>query len=125
MTACRVLVVEDELFIAMALEDQLTDYGHIVIGVADNAEQAVAMASEAEPDIILMDVRLKGPGDGVDAAHRIHARGISSAVIFVTGSREPATLARIHADHPSGLLFKPVSGREIDQAIQAAVSGAA
>jgi DNA-binding NarL/FixJ family response regulator len=66
-----------------------------------------------------MDVRLQGEGDGVDAALAIHEH-VGSKVIFVTGSREPATLERISLHHPSAVLFKPVSGRQLRTAIEAA-----
>jgi DNA-binding NarL/FixJ family response regulator len=66
-----------------------------------------------------MDVRLQGLGDGVDAALAIHEH-VGSKVIFVTGSREPATLDRIGMDHPAGVLFKPVSDRQLRTAIEAA-----
>jgi len=63
-----------------------------------------------------MDMRLRGERDGVDAALAIHER-VGSKLIFVTGSREPATLDRIGLDHPAAVLFKPVSDRQLRTAI--------
>jgi DNA-binding NarL/FixJ family response regulator len=68
-----------------------------------------------------MDVRLAGDRDGVDAALAIHDT-VGSKVIFVTGSREPATMERISLDHPAGVLFKPVSDRQLREAIESALS---
>ena len=68
-----------------------------------------------------MDMRLRGKKDGVDAALAIHDL-VGSKVIFITGSREPATMARIQLDHPSAVLFKPISDRQLRGAIAAAMA---
>jgi DNA-binding NarL/FixJ family response regulator len=114
-----VLVVEDEFLIAQGICMQVEDIGLPVCGTAATADDAVAAALEHRPMIVLMDVRLQGLGDGVDAALAIHEH-VGSKVIFVTGSREPATLDRIGMDHPAGVLFKPVSDRQVRTAIEAA-----
>jgi DNA-binding NarL/FixJ family response regulator len=119
LQAC-VLVVEDEFLIAQGICLQLEDIGFNVCGTAATAADAVTAALAHRPMIVLMDVRLQGQGDGVDAALAIHER-VGSKVIFVTGSREPATLARIGLDHPTAVLFKPVSDRQL----RAAIDGAA
>jgi DNA-binding NarL/FixJ family response regulator len=75
----------------------------------------------ARPSVVLMDVRLAGDKDGVDAAMVIHAT-VGSKVIFVTGSREPQTMARIAEDHPAGVLFKPVTDWQLKQAIEIALA---
>ncbi len=120
-TGIRVLVVEDEFVIAMTLKDDLEDAGYEVLGIAGTADKAVQMAGAGSPDVILMDIRLNGTGDGVDAALRIHDRGMKPAVIFVTGSSEPQALARIEKDHPAGVVFKPAAFNEIERAIRAAL----
>jgi CheY-like chemotaxis protein len=71
--------------------------------------------------LVLMDMRLAGEEDGVDAALAIHALGIAK-VIFITGSREPATMARIQLDHPSAVLFKPIFGRQLQKAVETALA---
>jgi DNA-binding NarL/FixJ family response regulator len=114
-----VLVVEDEFLIAQGICMQVEDIGLPVCGTAATADDALAAALEHRPMIVLMDVRLQGLGDGVDAALAIHEH-VGSKVIFVTGSREPATLDRIGMDHPAGVLFKPVSDRQLRTAIEAA-----
>jgi DNA-binding NarL/FixJ family response regulator len=112
-----VLVVEDEFLIAAALCVQLEDLGMKVCGTADTAERAVALAQEYRPSLVLMDVRLKGQEDGVDAALAIHAT-VGSKVIFITGSREPATITRIRSGHPAAVLFKPSSFRQLQTTIE-------
>lgn len=117
----HILVVDDEFLIVEGLCAQIEDFGMQVCGTATTADQAIALAQEHRPSVVLMDVRLSGPKDGVDAALVIYAT-VGSRVIFVTGSREPATIARIETDHPSAVLFKPVSYRQLRIAIEAAMA---
>ena len=114
-----VLVVEDEFLIAEGFRVQLEALGLSVCGTATTADEAIALAQMHSPSVVLMDVRLKGERDGVDAAIIIHAT-VGSKVIFVTGSREPRTIERIQSDHPSGVLFKPISDRQLHSAIEQA-----
>lgn len=105
MARC-VLIVEDEFLISETLSIMIEDLGLEVCGKAANADEAVQLATAHMPSLVLMDVRLKGSRDGVDAAGDI--RRISPVpVIFITGSREPETVARINAGDPAGVLFKP------------------
>ena len=89
-----VLVVDDEVLIADLWCSQIDSMGFAVCGVAATAEAAVAMAQEHRPSLVLMDMRLRGDKDGVDAALVIH-ESVGSKVIFITGSKEPETMARI------------------------------
>lgn len=116
-----VLVVDDEFIIASSLCLQVEEMGYEVCGTAATAREAVEMAQAHRPDVVLMDVRLRGPEDGVDAALTIH-RTVGSKVIFITGSREPATMTRIELDHPSGVLFKPIYGQQLRTAVEAALA---
>lgn len=111
-----VLVVDDEQLIALGLSIALRDMGFQVCGTAATAARAVELAREHRPSLVLMDVRLKGSSDGVDAALEIH-RTTGTPIIFITGSREPETLARIHLDHPADILFKPVLPAHLEKAI--------
>ena len=79
-----------------------------VCGTATTADYAIELALQHRPAIVLMDMRLIGEKDGVDAALAIHD-SVGSKVIFITGSQEPSTLARIELDHPAAVLIKPVS----------------
>ena len=117
-----VAVVDDEVLIAMGLSEQVEGLGMPVCGTAATADEAVALAQAKRPAVVLMDVRLQGDKDGVDAAIAIHET-VGSKVIFVTGSREPATMERISKDHPAGVLFKPISDWQLRQAIDTALSG--
>ena len=119
-----VAIVDDEYLIALGLSAQVTEMGLEVCGTAGSADDAVALVESQRPAVVLMDVRLGGEKDGVDAAIAIHER-VGSKVIFVTGSREPATMARIQEDHPAAVLFKPISDRQLREAIETALGGQA
>ena len=115
-----VLVVDDEFLIAHGLSAQIEDMGMTVCGMAASADEAVAKAQAFRPTLVLMDMRLQGDKDGVDAALAIHAT-VGSKVIFITGSREPMTMKRIGLDHPSAVLFKPVSDQQLRAAVDTAI----
>src|SRR3954451_20229032 len=79
----KVLIVEDEFFIALDAEEQVKSLGHSVVGTAVSAEQAIRLAGAEKPDVVLMDIRLIGPVDGITAAQEIRSRyGVEA--IFVT-----------------------------------------
>lgn len=107
----RALVVEDDILIAMFYQDILEGLGWEVSGIAATADDAVSHARSSKPDLVLMDVRLEGRKDGVDAAKAIHAEGLCDAIVFVTGSLEAQQ--RIATDHPRATLFKPVSRADL------------
>src|SRR3984893_1995188 len=73
-TGRRILIVEDEMFVAMDIELVVKKAGHQAVGFAGTAEQAVALAGELDPDLVLMDIRLRGHPDGIDAATEIRQR---------------------------------------------------
>ena len=112
----RAVVVDDELLVALYLEDVLADLDWTVCGTAATADGAVATVLAQRPELVLMDVRLKGGGDGVDAANRIRSYH-DCAIIFVTGSSEPETLARIQRVRGATVLIKPIMADQLRRAI--------
>ncbi|CUT12660.1 Sensor protein [Bradyrhizobium sp.] len=102
------LIVEDEFFIALDAEEQVKSLGHSVVGTAVSAEQAIRLAGEEKPDLVLMDIRLIGPVDGITAAQEIRSRyGVEA--IFVTANTDPSTLARAESIEPLAVLRKPLT----------------
>jgi DNA-binding NarL/FixJ family response regulator len=114
----RVLVVEDEALIALSLTDMLESMGFTVCGTADNVRSAVDLADRDAPDLVIMDIRLRGKGDGIDAARQIRQR-LPAAIIFVTGSCEQAMLDRIKTIPAAALLIKPVLPGQLKSAVDA------
>ena len=118
----RVLVVEDEWLISIQLEQTLAAAGFEVVGTAASAATAVALAGRERPDLVLMDIRLRGPADGIEAAREIADRfGIRSLFVSAHGS-DPATVARGSSVSPAGWLPKPFTEAELLRAVRAALS---
>jgi CheY-like chemotaxis protein len=115
-----VLVVDDESIITSLWCAIVAGLGLEVCGPATTAWQAVVWGQAHRPAVILMDVRLRGERDGVDAALEIYDT-VGSKVIFITGSGEPATHARINMDHPAAVLFKPITDSQLQNAINEAM----
>lgn len=102
----RLLIVEDEFLIALALEEALERAGYETVGVCGSYEEAVELAAAAKPDIVLMDIRLASERDGIDAAIEINKRfGIPS--LFMSGNLDAHNVARAHEAEPVGWLPKP------------------
>src|SRR5262249_56885354 len=92
MTPVRVLIVEDEAIVRMDLEVQLQTLGHAVVAAVDNGDEALARAGELRPDLVFMDIRLKGAPDGITTAEGIKKLGI--AVIYLTAFADEQTVLR-------------------------------
>lgn len=114
----KVLIVEDLFLNSEFLRIWVTALGHEVCGVARAAEKACEMAAEHRPDVILMDLKLDGERDGVDAALEI-AIEQDPAIVYVTASEDAASLTRIMTDHPFRILIKPVEPAELMEALEA------
>ncbi len=119
--ASRILIVEDEAVTALDLSGELRRMGYEVCGMADSFETAVQAAERERPDLVLMDVRLRDGGDGVEAASRICAAH-ETAIVFLSAHSDDATLARALSVVPFGYLVKPFRARELKAAIQVALS---
>lgn len=116
----RILVVEDEGVVALDLQDRLRSLGYDVPLTVPTGEQAVAESKRLKPDLILMDVRLKGAKDGVEAAEEI--RGVADVpVVFLTAYADEQTVARAKNAEPFGYLVKPFQEREISATIEVAL----
>jgi CheY-like chemotaxis protein len=113
----RVLIVEDEMFVAWHLEDMAQGLELTVGGIASSGEEAVAKAAAIEPDLMLMDVTLGSGIDGGEAARRI-VGAHAAPVIFITAYSDAATLARIRQDVPGArVLHKPVTLEALENAV--------
>jgi PAS domain S-box-containing protein len=114
----KVLVVEDEGLIARDIAGRLEDLGHEVVGIASTAEEAMEQAPAAE--IVLMDIRIDGPTDGVKAAAQIRER-YHVPVIFLTAHADRATLDRAKLAEPFGYLVKPLGHASLHTSLEIAV----
>nr|WP_281069295.1 PAS domain S-box protein [Methanomicrobium sp. W14] len=114
------MIVEDEALIGMSLRKVLTKMGYLVTGVAGSGEEAFSFALSSHPDVILMDIRIKGNMDGIEAAERIN-REFSVPVIYVTAYNDDECIERCIKSGLYGFLTKPAAAQEIKAAIETAV----
>lgn len=102
----RVLIVEDEALLAMMLEDMVAGAGHEVAGVAADGVQAEALARREAPDVILMDVNIRGDRDGIETAARLKP-DVPARIVFMTAYTDAANRARMDTVEPFAVLSKP------------------
>jgi DNA-binding NarL/FixJ family response regulator len=106
--AARILIVEDEYLVALEMEGQLTEAGFEIVGIAGSAEEAVTHGAAQRHELVIMDIRLKGRRDGIDAALELFAQhGIRC--VFVTAHHDAEARARAQAANPLAWLPKPYS----------------
>src|SRR5262245_7478440 len=115
-----ILLVEDEGIVAEDLKESLTRLGYHVAGIAIEGAQAVYMVDALKPDLVVMDVGLRGDIDGIEAAHLIHEQH-HLPVIFLTGHGDPDTLQRAVSTGPLGYIIKPFQEVELRCAIEVAI----
>jgi len=120
MAKAKILVVEDEIIIARELEARLQEIGYEVVGIAATGAEAIALAEEEHPDVVLMDIVLKGDMDGIEAATHIRS-DFRIPVIYLTAFTDKATLARAQATQPYAYLVKPFAERELYANIEMAL----
>jgi PAS domain S-box-containing protein len=115
-----VLIVEDESIVAHDVQQTLNGQGYDAFAVAASAEEALARAAERRPDVVLMDVRIKGPVDGIATAERLGER-FGVPVVFLTAHADDATIERARQTRPYGYVLKPVRAAEVKSAIEVAL----
>ena len=121
MPQARILVVEDSQTVAMTVQRGLTRRRYQALGVAPSGEEAIRMAEDLKPDLVLMDIRLRGPMDGIDAAARIQ-EGASIPVVYITGYGDGELLRRARKTGPYGYLMKPLDSEAIHATVEIALA---
>jgi DNA-binding NarL/FixJ family response regulator len=118
----RILLVEDDFLVGMEMETGLEEAGYEVAGIAATAEEAVALAAERRPALVVMDIRLAGARDGVDAALEIFGTlGIRS--LFASAHGDPQVRARAEPAQPLGWVAKPYRVETLVKAVEEALRG--
>ena len=115
-----ILIVEDEGIVARDLVYRLETMGYRVAGVASTGEEAILKAWELHPDLILMDIVLKGDLDGIEAARMLRERA-DIPVVYLTAYADEETVQRTEASGPFGYLVKPFEDRELEACIEVAL----
>lgn len=116
----RILVVEDEHIVAMGIKKMLKSLDYTVTGIASSGEEAISKAESTFPDLVLMDIMLKGDMDGVEAAEAI--RNISKIpIIYLTAYSDSKILQRAKKTEPYGYIVKPFDEKDLHSSIEMAL----
>ena len=120
MDKIKVLIVKDEAIVSMDLRYKLEALGYSVPAEVGSGEEAVDAADRLRPDLVLMDIRLRGEMDGIDAAGEIRRR-FNIPVIYLTSHADEDTLARAKRTEPSGYIVKPFFDAELRAVVEMAI----
>src|SRR5215510_301398 len=120
MNPARVMIVEDDRVVARDIRTQVSRMGHSVVGVTGSGEEAVTLAATEQPDLVLMDIRLEGEMDGIEAAQRIRSKN-RIPVVFLTAYGNEEIMRRASLTEPFGYLLKPVKEPQMRTVIQMAL----
>lgn len=120
-TLIKILVVEDEMIIGAKISMQLTSLGYEVTGILPRGEEAVVHVEENKPDIVLLDIHLKGKLDGIDTALQIQKLA-NIPIIFLTANSDEATFNRAKVTKPFAFISKPYKQLDLQRAIELTIS---
>jgi signal transduction histidine kinase len=120
-TPASILIVEDERLVARDIADILAQHGYVVPTICTTAECALTEIQRHQPDLVLMDIRLAGAMDGVEAAQIIQAQ-FQRPVVYLTANADPVTLDRVQSSRPFGYLLKPFDERTLTTTIDIALA---
>ncbi|WP_287680204.1 response regulator [Methanobacterium sp.] len=120
MPDTSIMLVEDEIIVAADVKNRLENMGYEVLGIFDTGEEAIEKAGELKPNLVLMDIVLKGDMDGIDAAQKIREL-FEIPIIYLTAYSDEKTLQRAKVTEPFGYVLKPFEDREIQSAIEMAI----
>lgn len=120
MPKTNVLVVEDESIVSKDIQHSLKKLGYNVVGAASTGERAFELASSEKPDIILMDIMLKGDMNGIDTAQRVKEE-LQIPVIYLTAYADESTLEKAKVTEPYGYIIKPFKEVDLHTSIEMAL----
>jgi two-component system, cell cycle sensor histidine kinase and response regulator CckA len=120
MTETRILIVEDEGLVALDIERRLEKLGYGVAGIASSGQEAIELAAAESPDLVLMDIDLRGEMDGIEAAARIREQH-DLPIVFLTAFADGGAIQRAKFVEPDGYLIKPFNERDLQTTVEIAV----
>ncbi|MEM1214057.1 MAG: response regulator, partial [Bacteroidota bacterium] len=118
----HLLIVEDEMLIAADLSLTLEELGYVVDAILPRGEAALKHVKAMSPDLLLLDIRLKGQLDGIETATALRAAGYNGPLIYLTANDDKATFQRAKATQPDAFLSKPYDRDQLDRAIALALA---
>ncbi len=120
MSKTKILIVEDESIVAKDIQHSLKKLGYAVAGICSTGEEAIKSAEELKPDLILMDIMLKGGMSGIDAAGRIRDK-YNIPIIYLTAYADESTLSKAKVSEPYGYIIKPFKEIDLHTSIEMAI----
>jgi DNA-binding NarL/FixJ family response regulator len=117
MSAVKILIVEDEAIVAMEIEHRLSMLGYDICDVSSSGEKAIILAETHKPDLVLMDIKLKGNMNGLIAA-RIIKEKLNIPSVFITANSDQNTINQIDELLHFECLFKPIEEEDLLKAIE-------
>jgi len=120
VTSSRIMIVEDERITAEAVKGTLEELGYVVCAIVATAPEAIARAGEERPDLVLMDIVLRGPMDGIEAAEQVRS-AYGTPIVYATAYADESFLRRARVTAPYGYILKPFSTRELHSNIEMAL----
>ena len=116
----RILIVEDEHIVAMGIKRMLKNMGYTPVGIASSGEDAISKAESTFPDLVLMDIMLKGETNGIEAAKEIKAL-FGIPVVYLTACSESKIVGHAWKTEPSGYIVKPFDEKDLQKSINVAL----
>src|SRR5690242_3574878 len=116
----RALIIEDETLIAEELKERLSLLGFSIIAAVDTAAEGIEIATRQNPDLVLMDIRLKGKKDGIQAAAEIR-RQVDVPIVYLTAYSDQITVERAKSTEHDGFILKPFYRGELQSTIDVAL----
>ena len=120
MTKVNIMIVEDDAITALDIENQLKNLGYSVSAKVSRGEKAIQKAKENTPDLVLMDIILKGEMDGIEAAEAIHTQ-FNIPIVFLTAYADKNRLTRAKLTNPYGYILKPFHDKDLEVTIEMAL----
>jgi AmiR/NasT family two-component response regulator len=116
----KILIVEDQVVIALNLEQVLNQLGYKVIGITHTGEDSIEFVKKESPDVVLMDIMLAGEIDGISAAEIIR-KNFEVPIIYLTAHTDDNSLGRANKTGPYGYIVKPIDERDLYTSIEIAL----
>ena len=113
----RILIVEDDVNISENIEEILQLLGYVNIDIANSANQAIKVVKKYRPDMVFMDIKLKGDKDGIELGEIIQQM-VDAPIVYVTSYSDPAIIERAKRTHPAGFIVKPFNSNDIHAMVE-------
>ena len=119
MPKAKIIIVEDEAVTAQDIKHSLVNLGYDVSAITDNGLDAINLAKQLSPDLIIMDITIKGPIDGIEAALKIGTFS-KVPVVYLTANKDEEVIERSKSTRPYGYLLKPLNERDLNSCLRMA-----